>query len=330
MDRRTFVVAMAGGLLAAPLAAEAQPAGKVYRIGLLGITPPTSSTLQRPSEAFLQALRDHGFIEGQNVIIERRYSEGREDRHTTFVAEFLQMKVDLIVTTSSAAARAAKQATTTIPIVMLAVANPERQGLVTSLAHPGGNVTGMSNQLGGDFSSKMFQFLKESVPRLSKVAILWNPDNLGSAISFRDGEVPAAHALRLALVSLEVRGPADLDHALSTVFSERPDALWVHLIVALPFRARLLEFAAKNRLPTIAQSSVWPEAGGLMSYGPDSADLYRRGAAQVAKILKGAKPADLPVEQPTKFELVINLKTAKALGLTIPQSLLQRADQVIE
>jgi putative ABC transport system substrate-binding protein len=171
--------------------------------------------------------------------------------------------------------------------------------------------------------------LKETVPKLSKVGIIWNPDNQASAMTFRESEVPAANALRVALVSLEVRGPGDLDHAFTTIASARPDALWVHL-VAFPFRVRLLEFAAKNRLPTIAQASFWPEAGGLMSYGPDPADLYRRGAAQVAKILKGAKPADLPVEQPTKFELVINLKTAKALGLTIPPSLLARADQVIE
>ena len=330
IDRRTFLGVLTGGLLAAPLAAKAQPAGKVYRIGWLAITPPTSAPFQRLSESFLQGLRDHGFVEGQNVIIERRYSEGREDRHTAFVAELVQMKIDLIVTATSAAAHAAKRATSTIPIVMLAVANPERQGLVVSLAHPGGNLTGISNQIGGETSGKVFQVLKETVPKLSKLGIIWNPDNQASAMSFREGEVPTANALRVALVSLEVRGPGDLDYAFTTIASERPDALWVHLVAAFPFRVRLLEFAAKNRLPTIAQSSAWPEAGGLMSYGPDSADLFRRGAAQVAKILKGAKPADLPVEQPTKFELVINLKTAKALGLTIPPSLLQRADQVIE
>jgi putative ABC transport system substrate-binding protein len=171
--------------------------------------------------------------------------------------------------------------------------------------------------------------LKETVPKLSKVAILWNPDNVASAISFREGEVQAAKALGVALVSVEVRGPGDVERALTTIASERPDALWVHL-VALPFRARLMEFAAAHRLPTVAQSSVWPQSGGLMSYGPDTADLFRRAAAQAAKILKGAKPADLPVEQPTKFELVVNLKTAKALGLTIPQSVLGRADQIIE
>jgi putative ABC transport system substrate-binding protein len=328
IERRTFLGVIAGSLLAPPLAAEAQPAGKVWRIGWLSFSPPTSLS-KRFSEAFLQGLRDYGFVEGQNVIIERRYSEGREERHTAFVAEFIQMKVDLIVAASSAAAHAAKQATNTIPIVMLAVASPERQGLVDSLARPGGNVTGTSTQFGREASGKMFQLLKETVPKLSKVAILWHPDNPGSAVTFQEGEVPAAKALGVALVSLEVHGPGDVDHALTTIASSRPDALWVHL-VAFPFRARLLEFASTNRLPTVAQSSLWPEFGGLLSYGPDNADLFRRGAALAAKILKGAKPGDLPIEQPTKFELVINLKTAKALGLTIPPSLLQRADHVIE
>jgi putative ABC transport system substrate-binding protein len=327
---------MGGAIALAPIGAavhaqeyKAQQAGKVWRIGWLGISPPTSLPVKRFSEAFLQGLRDHGFVEGQNVIIERRYSEGREDSHTGFVAEFIQMKVDLIVAASSAAAHAARQATNTIPIVMLAVASPERQGLVVSLARPGGNVTGTSTQFGGELSGKMFQLLKETVPKLSKLAILWNPDNLGSAVTFREGEVPAAKALGVVLVSLEVRGPGDVDHALTTIASARPDALWVH-IVAFSFRARLLEFAATNRLPTVAQSSLWPQFGGLLSYGPDNADLFRRGAALAAKILKGAKPADLPIEQPTKFELVINLKTAKALGLRIPPSVLARADQVIE
>jgi len=327
MDRRVFVTGL-GAVLAAPLGAEAQQVGKVWRIGWLEITPPTTPATLKSENAFVQALRDRGFVEGQNVVFDRRYSEGRENRYAGFVAELIRMKADLIVASSSAAVRAAKQATTAIPIVMLAVAVPERQGLVASLARPGGNVTGMSNQ-GGETSGKMLQLLKETLPQLSKIAIVWNPDNLGSAISFKEGELPAAEALRVALVSLEVRGPEDLDRALTTLGSERPDALWVHL-TANPFRPRLLEFAAKNRLPTVAQASTWPQAGALMSFGPDLADLYGRSATYVAKILRGAKPADLPVEQPTKFELVINLKTAKALGLTIPPSLLLRADQVIE
>jgi putative ABC transport system substrate-binding protein len=328
MDRRRFLMTSLAGALVAPHAAEAQQPGKVYRIGWLGIVPPTPS-IQRPSEAFLEGLRDNGFTEGQNLIIERRYSEGREDRHTAFVAEFIQMKVDLIVAASGAAARAAKQATSTIPIVMLNVANPERQGLVLSLARPGGNVTGTSNHFGGEVSGKVFQLLKEIVSKLSKVAVVWNPDNPGSAITFKEGQVPVAKALGVALVSLEVRGPGEVNRALTTIAAERPDALWVH-VVAFPFRARFLEFAAMNRLPTLAQSSAWPEAGGLLSYGPDLAELFRRGAAQAAKILRGTKPADLPIELPTKFELVINLKTARAIGLTIPQSLLLQADQVIE
>ena len=328
MKRRAFLGAVTAGLLAAARAAEGQQPGKMWWIGWLDITPPPTPATRKSQDALVRAMRDRGFIEGHNVSFERRYSEGREERQAGFVTELLGMKVDLIVTSSSAAVHAAKQATSTTPIVMLSVAVPERQGLVASLARPGGNVTGMSNQL-GEASGKMLQLLKETLPQLSKIAVVWNPDNLGSAISFKEGERPAAEALRVALVSLEVRSPEDLDRAFTTLTSERPDALWVH-IVASPFRPRLLEFAAKNRLPTVAQASGWPKAGALMSYGPDLADLYARAATYVAKILRGAKPADLPVEQPTKFEFVINLKTAKTLGLTIPPSLLARADQVIE
>jgi putative ABC transport system substrate-binding protein len=328
MRRIGLAVVLGLILTLAPLDGEAQQAGKVYKIGWLAIDA-HSPSLQKLSDVFVQELRDHGFVEGQNIIIERRYSEGREDRHTAFVAEFVQSNADLIVAGSSAAAHAAKRATSSIPIVMLNVANPERQGLVVSLARPGGNLTGTSNQLGGEFSGKMFQLIKETVPKLSKLAVVWNPDNPGSAISFREGEVPVAKTFGVALVSLEVRGAAEVDRALTTIAAERPDALWVH-VVAFPFRARFLEFAATNRLPTVAQSSGWPQSGGLLSYGPDPAEGVRRGAAQAAKILKGARPADLPVEQPTKFELVINMKTAEALGLTIPQSLPVRADEIIQ
>jgi ABC-type uncharacterized transport system substrate-binding protein len=253
MDRRRFLVTSLAGTLAAPLSAEAQQAGKVWRIGWLAISPPTSLPLKRFSEAFLQGLRDHGFVESQNVIIERRYSEGREDRHTAFVAEFFQMKVDLIVASSSAAAHAAKQATTTIPIVMLTVASPERQGLVVSLARPGGNVTGMSNQFGGELSGKMFQLLKEAVPKLSKVAILWDPDNLGSAVTFREGEVPAAKALGVALVSLEIRGPGDVDHALTTIASARPDALWC---ISSRFRSAYVSWSSPPRTGSLRLRSL--------------------------------------------------------------------------
>ena len=280
-------------VLAAPLVGEAQHAGKAYRIGWLQATPRTTPPLQRIEEAFLQGLRDHGFVEGQNVSIERRYSDGRQGQYAALATEFVHLPVDVMIMGNSAAVRAATQATSTIPTVMLGVGNPERQGLVASLARPGGNVTGMSTQFGGDLSSKMFELLKETLPQLSKVAIVWNPDNLGSAISFSEGEVPAAKALGVTLVSFEVRGPS---------------ALWVHL-VAVPFRARLLEFAVQHRLPTVAQASLWPQVGGLMSYGPNLDDVYRRAATHVAKILRDARPADLPVEQPVKFELAINLQT---------------------
>jgi putative ABC transport system substrate-binding protein len=233
-----------------------------------------------------------------------------------------------MVTGSSAAVRAAKDATSTIPIVMLGVANPERQGLVASLARLGGNVTGMSNQL-HEVSGKSYQLVKEALPQLSKLAIMWNPDNPASVIRFKEGDVPAAAALKIALISLEVRGVEDLDRAFATIALERPEALWVHL-TALPYRTRILEFAWKVRLPTGASAAIWPQSGGLLSYGPDRADLTRRAATHVAKILRGTKPAELPVEQATKFEFVINLKTAKALGLTIPPSVLGRADHVIE
>ena len=325
MNRRAFLGGL--GILATAHAAGAQP-GKVYRIGFLGTVPPSKPAGQGAWEAFLQGLRDHGFVEGKNVVFERRYSEGREDRHAGFVAAFIDLKVDLLITGSSTAARAAKDATSTIPIVMLGVANPDRQGLVASLARPGGNVTGISNQ-GGETSGKRLSLFKEILPRLSKVALVWNPDNIASATTFREGDVPAAKALGMILISLEVREARDLDRAFTTITSERPDALWVHATAA-PFRTRILEFADRNRLPSGAATPSWSQAGGLMSYGPDPADLLRRAATHVAKILKGTKPADLPVEQPTKFELVINLKTAKALGLTIPPSLLARADQVIE
>jgi putative tryptophan/tyrosine transport system substrate-binding protein len=329
VDRRAFMVTLAGGLLAAPLAAEAQQAGRLYRIGLLADTPPKTADLERVWEALRQGLGEHGYVEGQNLLIVRRYSEGNDARYAEFAAELVTMKVDLILTASSSATHAAKQATRTIPIVMLNVSIPERQNLIASLARPGGNVTGLSNQIGGEASVKMLGFLRDTLPRLSKVGILWNPDNQASAISFRESELPAAQSLRIAVVSIEVRRADDLDSALAAVAQEGLGALWAHLNMA-PYRARILEFAAGRRLPVVGHARFWADAGALMTYGPDTADLFRRGASYVVRIFNGAKPAALPVEQPIKFELIINLKTAKALGLTIPPSLLQRADQVIE
>jgi putative ABC transport system substrate-binding protein len=308
---------------------EAQPGAKVYRIGWMSSSSPPKPSDRNPAlDAFLQVLRDHGFVEGQNIVIEHRYSEGREARHAEFAAEFVKMNVDLILAVGSPPAHAAKQATSTIPIVMLAAANPERQGLVASLARPRGNITGVSNQ-GADASGKIFQVMKEIVPQLSRVAIMWHPDNPASAISFKEEDVPTARALGVSLVSLEVRGPADLERAFVTVKRERPDVLWVH-VALLAYRAQILEFAAKNRLPSGAFTHFWPEAGGLLSYGPNIVEMSRRAATYVARILKGAKPGDLPVEQPTKFDLVVNLKAARALGLMIPPSVLVQADRVIE
>ena len=329
MDRRTFLETTVGGLLVAPLAAGAQPAQKVYRIGLMADTPPRTPDLERLWDALRQGLGEHGYVEGQNLIITRRYSEGNDARSAEVAAELVRMNVDLILTASSSATHAAKQATSTIPIVMLNVSIPERQNLVASLARPGGNITGISNQVGGEASVKMLEFLRDGLSNLSKIGILWNPDNQASAISFRESELPATQSLRIAVVSIEVRRADDLDSAFAAVARERPGALWAHLNMA-PHRARILEFAAGRRLPLVSHGRFWADAGALMTYGPDTADLFRRGASYVARILKGAKPTDLPVEQPTKFELVINLKTAKALGLTIPPSLLQRADQLIE
>jgi putative ABC transport system substrate-binding protein len=239
------------------------------------------------------------------------------------------MKVDLIVVIDSVAARAAKQATNTIPIVMVAVANPEQQGLVASLARPGGNVTGMSNNMVGDLGSKLLQILKDALPQRSRVAILWNPDNPASERGLKETDVPTAKALGMEPIAVGVRSAADLERAFETVIRERADVLYPHLAL-WAHRARIQEFAVQHRRPTVVLAREWSQLGVLISYGPDFRDLFQRSAMYVAKILRGAKPADLPVEQPTKFELVINLKTAKALGLTIPQSILARADEIIQ
>jgi len=327
LERRRFMAAIAGGLLAVPLVAEAQQPGKLYRIGWLGLNPPASPR-PRYLEAFGDTLRAHGFTEGRNLVIERRYSEGREEQNDKAAAEFVQMKVDLIVAIYAGAARAAKRATATIPIVIAGGGNPERLGLVASLARPGGNITGVSN-MGIEWSAKGLQIIKDGLPERTRVAIFWNPDNPGSALTFRETDLPAAKALGMSALGVEVRSAADLERALDTVLRERAEVLYAHPPM-LPYRARIQEFAEKHALPVVGGTRDWVDLGALISYGPDWRDLYGRAAVYVAKILSGAKPADLPVEQAAKFELVINLKTAKALGLTIPPSLLQRADQVIE
>ena len=315
-------------LLAAPLAAEAQQAGKVHRIGYL--TGGLSTDRPHLIEAFRQGLRELGWVEGQNIIIEYRYAEGRFDRLPDLAAELVRLKVDIIVALATPASAAAKNATGTIPIVGISLGDPVGTGLIASLARPGGNVTGVSYSVGVETIGKGLELFKEIVPNVRRVAILSNPGNPLYAPAVRDVKV-AARSLGVQLQLLEARGPTEFDGAFAAMAKERVGGL---LVVADTMfnlhRARLVELAAKSRLPAAYGTRDAVEAGGLMSYGPSLPDLFRRGATYVDKVLKGAKPADLPVEQPTKFELVINLKTAKALGLTIPPSLLGRADEVIE
>jgi putative ABC transport system substrate-binding protein len=327
--RREFIGTLAGGLVAAPLAAEAQQAAKIARIGYLALNLAASPHL---TEAFRQGLLDLGYVEGRNLVIEIRDAEGKPERFPALAAELVALKVDVIVAGATPATLAAKQATKTIPIVFASVADPVASGLVTSLARPGGNITGLTNQT-AELIGKRLELLKQAVPGVSRVAVLWHPGNLGDRTEkdmLKAADV-AARALGGRLQFVEARGPADFERAFSDMTRARAGALTV-----LPSgmfsseRRRLVDLAAKNRLPAVFPFREFADAGGLMSYGPNQADLLRRAATYVDKILKGAKPGDLPVEQPTKFELVINLKTSKTLGLTIPQSLLGRADQVIE
>jgi putative tryptophan/tyrosine transport system substrate-binding protein len=328
VQRRDFLVA-AGALLAAPLVAEAQQAAKVTRIGYLSHNLAASPHLP---EAFRQGLRDLGYVEGRNLVIEYRDAEGKAERLPALAAELVALKVDVIVTVSNTTALAAKQATRTVPIVFTAVADPVAAGIVTSLARPGGNVTGLAS-LGSELVGKRLELLKQAVPGVSRVAVLWLPGALGERTDndMRTGADVASRARGVRLQFVEARDPADFDRAFSDMTRARADALTVlPSNMFLREHRRLVDLAAKNRLPAVYTSREFVDAGGLMSYGTNSADLHRRAATYVDKILKGAKPGDLPVEQPTKFELVINLKSAKALGLTIPQSVLAHADEVIQ
>src|SRR5438309_3154232 len=317
MDRRRFLGTVAGGLLAAPLAAEAQQADKIARIGFLSLDGATSAVTR---EAFLQGLRDLGYVEGRNVVIEYRDAEGKSERLPALAADLVALKVDVIVAPSTLPALAAKQATRTLPIVFFSVSDPVSSGLVTSLARPGGNVTGLSD-LTPELVGKCLEQLKQAVPGVSRVAVLWQPgafDERTEKDILKAAEV-ATRALGVRPQFVEARGPDDFDRTFSEMTRARAGALTV-LPIAMFFneRRRLVDLAAKNRLPTVFPHKESVDAGGLMGYGPVLADLFRRAATYVDKILKGAKPGDLPVEQPTKFDLVINLKTAKALGLTIP------------
>jgi putative ABC transport system substrate-binding protein len=327
--RRAFIGTLAGGLLVAPLAAEAQQAAKIARIGYLANNPAGSPHLL---EAFLQGLRDLGYVEGRNVVIEYRSAEGKWERFPALAAELVALKVDVIVAANSLAVLPAKQATRTIPIVFTGVPDAVGSGLVASLARPGGNVTGLS-ALAPELVGKCLEQLKQAVPAVSRVAVLWQPGAFGERTEkdmLKAADV-AARALGVRLQFVEARGRDDFDRAFSDMSRARAGALTV-LTSGMFFneRRRLVALAAKNRLPAVYPWREGVDAGGLMSYGANIADLYRRAATYVDRILKGTKPGDLPIEQPTKFELVINLKSAKALGLTIPQSLLGRADQVIQ
>ena len=327
MRRLGLIVTLALGFLSAPLAPDAQQPGKVHRIGILW---PTSLSAGQPRlEAFRQGLRELGYVEGQNIAIEVRSAEGKVERLPGLAAKLVRLKVDVIVAAGTQAALAAKQATSTIPIVMAAVGDPVATGLVASLARPGGNLTGPSLML-PELIGKQLELLKEVVPKVSRVAVLWNSANPLGPPQMREAE-GAARALRVRLQLLDVRDPNDFDTAFAAMTKERAGALLVIPdVVFVTHRARVADLAAKSRLPAVYWTRELVEAGGLMAYGANIPDMYRRAATYVDKILKGTKPGDLPIEQPTRFELVINLKTAKALGLTIPQSVLLRADEVIQ
>jgi len=327
-SRRDFAISLGALVLAAPFAALSQPA-KIPRIGYLQPVAPQNGT-SAFLEDFRQGLRDLGYVEGQNIKIETRWGEGKLERMPALAADLVRMKVDVIVAVSSPSVWAAKNATKTIPIVMPTSSDPVGDGLVASLARPGGNITGMS-MMGPELSTKRLQLLKEAFPKQDRpAAVLWNPDYYGMKARFKQIQT-AAPVLGMNVRSVEIRDSRELEQALGDLDRDRPDAL-VLLVDPLTMsqRLRIVEFAAEERLPAIYEIAEFVDAGGLMSYGPNLDTLVRRAAIYVDKILKGAKPGDLPIEQPEKFELVINLKTAKALGVAIPQSVLLQADRVIE
>jgi putative ABC transport system substrate-binding protein len=331
MNRRTFLAGTGAVLLAAPLGVEAQQPGKVYRIGwMIGSSVSASAHL---IDAFRQGMRELGWVEGKNIEYEIRAAEGKLDRFPAIVAELLRLKVDLFLAPTNAAAAAAKNATSTVPIVFVVVSEAVERGLVHSLAQPGGNLTGLS-LLTEDTLAKQLQILKEAIPRASRVSVLrWTAGRpQAPSVSPYEKELErAAQLLRIQLQVVVVQSPEEFDEAFSTMTRGRSDALIVMSnYLFFLHRTRLAELAVKSRLPGMFPVAEYAEAGGLMAYAQSFRDCHRRAAVYVDKILKGAKPADLPVEQPTKFELVINLKTAKALGLTIPPSLLGRADEVIQ
>jgi len=328
LDRRTFVGVVASALLAVPCAIEAQQTEKVRRIGFISLN--SAEIAGRQLVAFRQVLRERGWVDGQNVVIESRFAEGNVDRVPVLVAELIQLKVDVILTGASVATWAAKNAATSIPIVMGASADALGEGLVTSLAHPGGNITGMTFLVGPEIAGKQLQLPKEVAPAASRVAVLTNPMNRSHANLAQELKA-AARAFGVQLQVFDAGSSDQIDSAFAAMTKERAAALLVLTdSVFVGERRRVADLAARNRLPAMYYQREFVDAGGLISYGASLSDMFRHAATHVDKILRGAKPGDIPVEQPTKFELVINLKTAKTLGLTIPQPLLLRADEVIQ
>lgn len=324
IDRRSFISSLAGGLLAAPFAVFAQQPARVPRIGVLG------NLAGHPLwEDFRRGLRDLGYAEGRTIVIEWRFAEGKPERFPALALELVQLKVDLIVATGTDAAQAARQIASSMPVVMTNSAFPDKLGLVRSLARPDGNITGLSN-VAPDLLGKRLELIKQIAPKVARLAVLWNPASPVEPFAFRD-LLALAHVAGVEVQSVELQTPDGYSAALATVTERRADALYpLGSIAAWKNRQMIADFALKSRLPSIYEERVFVEAGGLLSYGPSFADLYRRAATYVDKILKGANPGDLPIEQPTKLELVINAKSAKALGLAIPDALRLRADEVIQ
>jgi putative ABC transport system substrate-binding protein len=331
MDRRTFLAAAGAGLLAAPLIGEAQQGGKIWKIGVLTNGPLTDPGVVRSWETFQRALQERGYVEERNVVFERRFAEGKDERYPALAAELVRLKVDLLVTWNGPALTAAKGATTTIPIVT-AGTDPVGRGLVDSLARPGGNITGVATY-GLDLAGKRLELLKTAVPKAARVVLITNSGGWDQArlTALRKETDARAHALGMVLIRVQIDARPDFGSATAAIVRERPDGLLVSTTpINFELRREIAEFAAKQRLPSIGSRREEALAGILMTYAPSPDDNIRGVAVFVDKILKGAKPANLPIEQPTKFELIINLKTAKELGLTTVQSLLARADEVIQ
>lgn len=327
MRRREFITVL-GGAAAWPLGAHAQQLGKLFRIGFLANDP--TIPVQPAGRAFLDGLREAGFIEGVNVVIERRFAEGRRDRYSELAAELVRLQVDVIVSSSGQATLAVKRTNTRIPVVMLNLSDPVGQGIIASLAHPGGNITGLIEDNSAEIAAKRMQFLRDVVPNAVEVAVLLDPDIPYPRSQWQQLKI-AAESLNARLRPLVARQASEFEFAFATIGQERPDAL---VVTTSPLnfvnRKLIIELAAKSRLPMVSGWREYTEAGALMSYASVRADRYRRAAIYVAKILRGANPADLPIEQPTKYELVINLKTARSLNLEVPRPMLQIADEVIE